>query len=120
MASRCRAKRAQPREHARSRRLPHHSAVSQWRAERSRYSRSQFHTPPPDDLDDVCSDCNRLETIQFVLRSRCLQPLVNVVDVLHALILQPLAESVSPLLGIDRNSILPGGATAEHAVELHA
>src|ERR1039458_3154869 len=53
-------------------------------------------------------------------RSCGLQFSVDVVDVLHALGLQPLAERIGALLGIDGDSIFPGRPPAEDAVELHA
>src|SRR6185437_10363723 len=48
------------------------------------------------------------------------QPLVYIVDVLYAFALQPFPESVSALLGIHRDAVLPGGASAEDAIEFHA
>ena len=49
-----------------------------------------------------------------------LQVVVDVVDVLHAFGLEPLAEGGCALLGVDRNAVLPGGAAAQDAVELHS
>src|SRR5258708_5070317 len=53
-------------------------------------------------------------------RGRGLQFVVDVVDVLYALGFQPFAERPSPLLGVDRDTVFPGGASAKNAVELHA
>src|SRR6266478_8298907 len=48
-----------------------------------------------------------------------LQLVVDVIDVLHTLGLEPLAEGIGTLLCVDRNAFLPGRAATEHAVELH-
>ena len=49
-----------------------------------------------------------------------LQGVVDVVDILHAGGFEPTAEGFLSLLGKDGDAVLPGGATAEHAVELGA
>src|SRR5258708_868829 len=53
-------------------------------------------------------------------RGRGLQFVVDVVDVLYALGFQPFAERPSALLGVDRDTVFPGGASTEDTVELHA
>src|SRR5438128_1966975 len=53
-------------------------------------------------------------------RGRSLQLVIDVLDVLHAFGLKPLAECGSALLRIYRDTFLPRSAAAEHAVELHA
>src|ERR1700722_5964964 len=45
---------------------------------------------------------------------------VDVVDVLYAFGFQPLAERRRALLGVNRNTLFPGGAPAEDTVELHS
>src|SRR5271167_3369057 len=49
-----------------------------------------------------------------------LQRVVHVADVLHAFVFQPCTEGGSALLGEDGDAVFPGGASAEHAVELDA
>src|SRR5579864_9329650 len=51
---------------------------------------------------------------------RGLQLAVDVFDVLHALGFKPFAESSRSLFRIDGNALFPCGASAEHAVKLHA
>src|ERR1035438_10239498 len=52
--------------------------------------------------------------------SRGLERIVYVADVLYAFVLKPGAESGGALLGEDGDAILPGGASTEHTVKLHA
>src|ERR1700694_4938885 len=65
-------------------------------------------------------DQRGLNLVNRVPRGRGLQFVVDVVNVLHALGFQPLAERDGALLGVDRNTVFPGGASAEDAVELYA
>src|SRR5271167_477243 len=58
--------------------------------------------------------------VDAVPRCRGLQRIVHVADVLHAFVFQPCAEGGCALLGEDGDAVFPGGAPAEHAVELHA
>src|ERR1700677_4462469 len=53
-------------------------------------------------------------------RGCSLQLFVDVVDVLYAFSFQPFAERSCALLGVDRNAVLPGSSSAEHAIELYA
>src|SRR5713101_9515454 len=62
----------------------------------------------------------RFSLIDRMPRGRRFQFVVDVVDVLHALGFQPLAERRGTLLGVDRDTIFPSSASAEDAVELHA
>ena len=62
----------------------------------------------------------RLRLVERVPRSCGLQLGVDIVDVLHSFGLEPLAEGVGTVLRIDGDSILPGGAAAENAIELYA
>src|SRR5262249_48623979 len=48
-----------------------------------------------------------------------IQTVIDVVNVLHTLVLEPLAKSLSALLGVDRNPIFPRGTATEHAIEFH-
>ncbi len=59
----------------------------------------------------------RLRAIFFVPRRSRLQPFVQRLDVAHALFGQPIFKRLIALLCIDGDAFLPGGATAEHAVE---
>src|SRR5271166_3409767 len=53
-------------------------------------------------------------------RGCSLQRVVHVADVLHAFVFQPCTEGGCALLGEDGDAVFPGGASAEHAVELDA
>src|ERR1700730_4639915 len=64
------------------------------------------------------SNQRRLHSIDRMPRGRSLQLAVHVIDVLYAFSLQPRAESGRALLGIDRDSIFPGRAPAQHAIKL--
>src|SRR5947209_8671597 len=61
-----------------------------------------------------------LYAIDIEPRRRRFEARVHVLDVLHAFTLQPLAKGVATLLCVDGDAVFPGGASAEHAVELHA
>src|SRR6266403_4521949 len=63
---------------------------------------------------------SRLSLINRVPRGCGLQFVVDVVDVPHALGFKPLPECRGALLGIDRDTIFPGGASTKDAVEPHA
>src|SRR5579864_5148139 len=54
-------------------------------------------------------------TVNRVPRFRGAQPLVHILNVLHALIRQPVLKSVQALLRVHRNSVLPRRAAAEDA-----
>src|ERR1700678_326718 len=75
--------------------------------------------PWPQDFSSPLNQ-RRLYLINRMPRGCGLQLFVDVMDVLYALGFQPLAESLCPLFGVDGNAVLPGRASAEHAVELHA
>src|SRR5208282_670498 len=53
-------------------------------------------------------------------RSRGLQFVIDVTDILHALGFKPLTERTRALFRVDGDAICPGCASAEDAVELHA
>src|SRR5581483_2654970 len=57
--------------------------------------------------------------VDGVPRGGGLQAIIDVVNVLDAFSLQPLAESLGALLCINRNAFLPGSSAAQHAVELN-
>src|ERR1019366_5762339 len=61
-----------------------------------------------------------LHLVNAVPRSCGLERIVHIADVLYAFVLQPGAESGSALFGEDGDAIFPGGASAEHAIKLHA
>src|SRR5579885_1823681 len=48
------------------------------------------------------------------------EALVDVVDVDDARFAQPLFECLQPLLGVNRDTVFPGGAPAKHAGEVRA
>src|SRR5438105_13769175 len=56
----------------------------------------------------------------LVQRAGGLQSVIDVVDVLDAGRLKPLAEGIRALLGEDWDAVFPCGASAEDAVELRA
>ena len=48
-----------------------------------------------------------------------LQARIDVVDVRHALVVHPVLERLAALLGVNGNAVVPGGASAENAGEIH-
>src|SRR5260370_34079778 len=65
-------------------------------------------------------DQGRLQSVDGVPGGCGFEALVDVVDVFDALGRQPFAKRFRSLLGVDRNAIFPGGASAKHAVELYS
>src|SRR5579864_5338674 len=62
----------------------------------------------------------RLGFVNRIPRRRRLEFFVYVIDVLDAFGFEPLAECRRALLPVDRDAFLPGRASAEYSVELHA
>ena len=62
----------------------------------------------------------RLDSVRAEPRRRAAQRLVDVADVPHALRREPVAESVAPLPGEHRNTVLPGGPSAQDTGEFDA
>src|SRR5260370_36987700 len=50
----------------------------------------------------------------------CVQALIHILNVFYAFGVHPIFEGLAPLLGINRDAVFPGGASAEHSGELHA
>src|SRR5271157_1000744 len=63
---------------------------------------------------------DHLHAIDRIPRRRRLQLVVDIVNVLHALGFEPLAEGGCAVLGVDGDAVFPRGAAAQDAVELHA
>src|ERR1019366_8610771 len=61
----------------------------------------------------------RFHPVDRVPRGCGLQAIVYVIDVLYAFILQPLPESIGAVFRVNGDTVFPGGASAEHAVEFH-
>src|SRR5580704_10210280 len=62
---------------------------------------------------------NRGYAVEGEPRLRCGQPAVDVVDVFHALVVQPVFQGLYALLAVDGHGILPGSAAAEDARKIH-
>src|SRR4029077_21039080 len=70
--------------------------------------------------ESLGADQGRLSVVNRMPRGCGLQLAVDVVNILHALAFQPFAERGGALLGIDRNTLFPGGASTKNAVEFHS
>src|SRR6476659_8276530 len=61
-----------------------------------------------------------LRAVELEPRMRGLDRLVDVLDVLDALRLEPLPERAAAVFRVDRHAVFPGRTAAEHARVVHA
>src|SRR5580692_7171284 len=48
---------------------------------------------------------------------RPLQAVIDVLNVFHTLVVEPIFKRLGAVLGVDRNPVLPGSAATEHTIE---
>src|SRR5271166_6384092 len=91
-----------------------------WPAMR-RNKKSAGESPAPTQANlNLRARQHRLDSVDRMPRSRRLQLAIDVIDVLHPFGLKPRAERRRPVLGVNRDAVLPSRASAQHAVELHS